>query len=106
MTPKYVRKKDSARVLTATDGRLNRNDMFACDKQGRFLNTQEFHLPQPGDTARELAETDKDFKELRERARSLKVRGWNNAKPKTLEKKIKEAEAKLAESDETDATGE
>jgi hypothetical protein len=94
---KYLRKRDDKFVYKATKMLLQRNDMFPCDKNGRFINTGTDVLPEKEAGPKGPAENQalSELEELRQRARELKVAGWNNAKKETLIKKINEAEVRL-----------
>lgn len=98
LTPRYVKQRGSNRVFFATDQILARGDFLPCDAKGNFLATGEMKLPAPAASPEGPAQ-DKErirLESLREKARILKVRGWNNAKEPTLLKGIAAAEAEIA----------
>lgn len=99
--PKYLRKRDDDFVYHATPMLLQRNDLFPCTVNGKFISTQEFAIPEakaspegPGNDPEKI-----ELNALREKARNLKIPGWNNAKKETLEGKIATAEAEAAKED-------
>lgn len=98
LAPKYVRQRDSDRIFYASEQIMARGDFLPCDAKGNFLASGEMKLPSAKPSPEGPAQ-DKErirLEKLREEARALKVRGWNNAKEATLVKGIAAAKAEEA----------
>jgi len=109
MEVKYLRTREEKFVWKATPILLERTDLYPCNKDGSFLTTNEFVLPEPvpgprgpaDDKPKEAERTEVDDRKdsminaLLARAKELGIKNAHAMKEETLVARIAKAEEKL-----------